>query len=149
MDFYQIKEKEQTVKKEMHYTIYPEFKVGRSKDLMIRGKTFYAIWDEEKGLWSTDEYDVQRIVDEDLLKYKKERDAKTERSMSVKLMSDFSSNSWLSFRNYITHVSDNSHQLDTKLTFVNTEVKKGDYVSKRLSYPLEERSYDVSYFYWT
>lgn len=143
VDFYQIKEKEQTVKKETRYTIYPEFIVGRSKDLMVRGKTFYAIWDEKKGLWSTDEYDVQRIVDEDLLKYKKERDSKTEHSMSVKLMSDFSSNSWLSFRNYISHVSDNSYQLDTKLTFANTDVKKVDYVSKRLCYPLEEGSYEA------
>src|SRR5690606_10273707 len=32
---------------------------------------------------------------------------------------------------------DNSHQLDQNLTFSNTEVKKSDYVSRRLPYPLE------------
>jgi hypothetical protein len=33
---------------------------------MVQGRTFYAIWDEERGVWSRDEYDVQRLVDEDL-----------------------------------------------------------------------------------
>jgi hypothetical protein len=46
--------------------LYPDFIVGRSEDLMVQGRTFYAIWDEERGLWSRDEYDVQRLVDEDL-----------------------------------------------------------------------------------
>lgn len=36
------------------------------------------------------------------------------------------------------HLSDNSHQLDEELTFANTEVKKEDYVSRRLPYPLKD-----------
>ena len=46
MDFYQIcvREIEKGPRKgEME--VFPDFKVGRSKDLMIRGKTFYSIWD--------------------------------------------------------------------------------------------------------
>ena len=35
-----------------------------------------------------------------------------------------------------TNISDNAHQLDEKLTFINSEVKKNDYISKRLPYPL-------------
>ena len=136
MDFYQIKE---TTDKKGNVTIFPEFKVGRSKDMMVRGKKFYAIWDEEKGLWSTDEYDVQRLVDAELWAYKKTKSY----SMSVRTMADFSSNSWLSYRNYIGHVSDNSHELDCNLTFSNTVAKKTDYVSKRLSYPLEEGPHDA------
>ena len=140
MDFYQIKERSS---KKGNVEIYPEFKVGRSKDLMVRGKTFYAIWDEEKGLWSTDEYDVQKIVDSAIIQYKNDRYTTSDVSVTLKTMSDFSSNSWLSFRNYITHVSDNSHQLDTKLIFKNMDVKKSDYVSKILPYPLEEGSHDA------
>ena len=33
--------------------VFPIFLVGESKDLMIRGGDFYAIWIEEKQLWST------------------------------------------------------------------------------------------------
>lgn len=139
MDFYQIKERSA---KNGVVEIYPDFKVCRSKDLMVRGKSFYAIWDEEKKLWSTDEYDVQRLVDSALMAYKDKAMARTDGVVQVKLMSDFSTKSWAEFRNYIGHISDNSHQLDEKLTFLDTEMKKTEYVSKRLNYPLKEGKYD-------
>lgn len=135
MDFYQIKER--SVKSGV-IEIYPDFKVCRSKDLMVRGRSFYAIWDEERGLWSTDEYDVQRIVDAKLMAYLEEAVKRSDAKIKVKLMSDFSTKSWMDFRTYIGHVSDSSAQLDTNLTFLNTEVKKKDYVSRRLNYPLEK-----------
>ena len=34
--------------------VYPKFIIKKSTDLMIRGGEFYAIWVEERGLWSTD-----------------------------------------------------------------------------------------------
>lgn len=138
MDFYTIKQK--TVKKGV-VEIYPDFKVCRSKDLMVRGKVFYAVWDEAKGLWSTDEYDVQRLVDEDLARFKQELENKIEDWVTVKWMSSFSSGSWTAFKNYLTRLSDNAHQLDDKLAFSNTEIKKKDYVSKKLPYPLEKGDY--------
>ena len=142
MDFYVIKEK--STKRGIR-EIFPDFRVGRSKDLMVRGQRFYAIWDEEAGLWSTDEYDVQRLVDQDLYAYKKHLQRNTEDEVVVKTLSDFSSGMWEAFKKYVKSMSDNSHQLDEKLTFANDEVKKKDYVSKRLSYPLEKgecKAYD-------
>ena len=52
--------------------IYPKFKVGKSSDLMIRGGDFYAVWIEERGLWSTDEQDVIDLIDRELDNYAKE-----------------------------------------------------------------------------
>jgi energy-coupling factor transporter ATP-binding protein EcfA2 len=134
MDFYKIKER---TGKNGIIEVYPDFKVCRSKDLMVRGKSFYAIWDDKENLWSTDEYDVQRLIDEDLYRYAEEVKAKNIGVVQVKALSDFSSNAWLQFRNYVGHLSDSSHQLDENLTFSNTEVKKNDYVSRKLSYPLQ------------
>jgi energy-coupling factor transporter ATP-binding protein EcfA2 len=141
VDFYQIKEK--AIKKGV-IEIYPDFKVCRSKDLMVRGKSFYAIWDEQKVLWSTDEYDVQRLLDADLMAYREKVIARGDGDVIItKLMGEYSTKSWYEFRNYISHISDNAHQLDEKLTFANTEVKKKDYVSRRLPYPLEGGKYDA------
>ena len=140
MDFVQIKERPC---KNGVLEIYPDFKICRSKDLMVRGKSFYAIWDEELGMWSTDEYDVQRLVDKELYDYYERVSAKRDGAIFVKYMSDFSSNSWVQFRNYVGHISDNAHELDKALTFQNTKVNKKDYVTKRLPYPLEEGSYDA------
>ena len=116
--------------------LVPQFKVMRSKDLMVRGKSFHAVWDEEAQLWSTDEYDVPRIVDALLDKRKAEVEKRHDGIVIAKYMNDFSSSSWLNFRNYIGHLSDSARELDDSLTFSNTEVKKSDYVSRRLPYPL-------------
>lgn len=139
MDFYQIKERST---KNGVIEIYPDFRVCRSKDLMIRGKSFYAIWDEEKQIWSTDEFDVQKIIDKSMMDYRDNILSRTDCSVHLKLMRDFSSRSWVEFTNYIKHISDNYHPLDEYITFQNTKVTKKDYVSKRLDYSLEPGSYD-------
>lgn len=129
MDFFQIAVKE---KKGGGFEAYPDFMVGRSDDLMIRAKNFYAIWDEDAGLWSTDEYRVQEIVDSKLKSYQKEN----KDVVSVKLMRNFSSNGQSTFRKFMSQIGDNAHQLDEKLTFQGDKVVKHDYVSKRLPYTL-------------
>lgn len=116
--------------------LYPDFKVGRSKDLMVRGRSFYAIWDEGLGLWSTDEYDIQRLVDAELEAEADRIAAKGDERPSIKTLASFGTNSWSQFRKYLQNISDNSHQLDEKMAFADTEVKKSDYVSKRLPYSL-------------
>lgn len=137
VDFYTICEK---YGKHGFLEIYPDFKAHRSKDLMIRGKAFYAIWDEDKQLWSTDEYDVQRIIDQDLDERRNSYGEKRSETVA-KYMLNSSTNMWKTYRAFIREMPDNSHQLDMELTFANTPVKKTDYVSKRLPYSLEEGSY--------
>ena len=139
MDFFQIGTKET---RGGVIEVYPDFTVGRSKDLMVQGRSFYAIWDEEAGLWSTDEYDVQRLVDHELQEFadKLKADGYV---CTVKYLRSFGSNSWSQFRSFLNNISDNSVQLDQNLTFANTEVRKSDYVSRRLPYPLAPGNYDA------
>jgi hypothetical protein len=134
MDFYKICVKEN---KDGSVDIYPHFKVGRSSDLMIRGKTFYAVWDEAKHIWSTDEYDVVRLVDQDLENYAQEHFSNGNIQYKVRYMRDFNNNSWVQFRRWMQNLSDNYTELDSSLTWINTPVTKTDYISKRLPYPLE------------
>ena len=50
--------------------IYPQFIIRNpSDDLMIRGGDFYAVWIEERGLWSTSEQDLIDLVDRELDRY--------------------------------------------------------------------------------
>lgn len=139
MDFYRIGTREA---KGGILEIYPDFTVGRSKDLMVRGRSFYAIWDEQAGMWSTDEYDVQRLIDDELRAFADQKKSEG-LSCNVKYLSSFESNSWNKFRNFVSQVSDNSHQLDDKLCFANDPVKKSDYVSRRLPYPLAPGDHDA------
>lgn len=136
MDFFTVgvREIERGPNKGM-FEIYPDFIVGRSQDLMVRGQAFYAVWDEEAGLWSTDEYAVQRLVDAELTAYA-ERAKADGQEVVVRRMKSFGSNGWSTFRKFVKNISDNYHELDSELTFANTDVKKTDYVSRRLPYPL-------------
>src|SRR4051794_3281300 len=133
MDFYQILSKET---KDKGMELYPDFIIGRSQDLMVQGRAFYAIWDEEKGLWSRDEYDVQRLVDEHLNAEADRLRKETGITYTVRSMRSFNSNSWAQFRKFLANISDNSHPLDSKVLFLNSEIKKTDYASRYLSYAL-------------
>lgn len=137
MDFFKIKQK---VLKNGTIEIYPDFVVGHSKDLMVRGRSFYAVWDEANNIWSTDEYDVARLVDAELYSYANQ--LQVENSLSVLSMTDFSSRSWKEFKKYLSAISDNSHQLDSKVIFADTVVQKKDYASKRLNYALSDGPMD-------
>ena len=97
--------------------LYPDFIVGRSQDLMVQGKTFYAIWDALRGLWSRDEYDVQRLVDEELEAEADRLRKETGIDYHVRYMRSFNSNSWAQFRKYLANISDNSRPLDSKVLF--------------------------------
>lgn len=114
--------------------VYPEFKVKRSKDLMIRGKSFYAIWNEYVGYWSRDEYEVQRLVDQMIYQYADEHPF--DGPVELKLMIDLSSNSWIEWQKYCKSLADNYHELDVNITFANSEMKKTDYISHSLEYSL-------------
>lgn len=140
MDFYNIRTKET----KGFQQAYPDWIVDNYDDLMVRGGDFYAVWDEERGTWSTNEYDVQRIVDRDLVAYVKEQEEKGI-VIDPLLSRNFSTGTWENFKRYVRSLPDasNSHQLDEKLTFLDDEVTKKDHVSKRLPYNLEEGKTDA------
>lgn len=137
MDFFQIIQ--QTTKRG-NISLTPDFKVCHSKDLMVRGKDFYAIWDEEKGLWSTDEYDVPRLIDNELRECKDVLEKNTNDRVHVNYLSNFSTGSWTAFKLYLSKSSNNFHPLDNKIIFANTPITKKDYASRRLPYALEKGS---------
>ena len=116
MDFYQIRTRET---KDKGMELYPDFIVGRSKDLMVQGRTFYAIWDDDKGFWSRDEYDVQRLVDEHLQAEADRLRQETGINYVVRYMRSFQSQSWSQFRKFLANISDNHKPLDSTILFSN------------------------------
>ena len=119
--------------------IYPKFIVGKSSDLMIRGGDFYAVWVEERGLWSTDEADVLRLIDNELDKYRSENCKNVEDHVIVLHMWDSDSGSIDKWHKYCQkQCRDSFVMLDEKLIFSNMKIEKKDYASKKLNYPLEK-----------
>lgn len=118
--------------------IYPKFIIKKSADLMIRGGDFYAIWVEEYGLWSTDEGDALRLIDQELENYMQEHGDDIDGDVRVLHMWDADSGMIDKWHKYCQkQMRDSFHMLDETLIFSNTETNKKDYASKKLSYPLE------------
>lgn len=124
-------------------TVYPEFLVKPSKDLMVRGKKFYAIWDEEAGMWTKDINRACEMIDTELISYKDRYPEDV--NIVIQRLQNFGSRKWTEFMNYCMSLPDSYHELDTKLIFADTPVEKSDYATKRLPYQFkdtETKSYD-------
>ena len=120
--------------------IYPEFIIKPSKDLMIKGSDFYAIWDESLKLWSTDEYRATELIDAELSKYAEEhKDDDRDCTVHV-LYLETSSNGMIDrWKKFVKkQLPDHWHSLNNRLIFANDDIKRSDYASRRLSYPLEQ-----------
>lgn len=118
--------------------VYPKFIIKNSSDLMIRGGDFYAIWIEEIGLWSTDEQDAINLIDKELDNFAIKNKEKYGDRLVVQHMWDSETGIIDKWHKYCQkQMRDNFHMLDETLMFSNSKIRKKDYASKVLSYPLE------------
>lgn len=119
--------------------VYPRFIVNESSDLMIRGGDFYAVWIEEKKLWSTSEGDAIRLIDKELDEFEQANKGVLGENHRVLHMWDAESGMIDIWHKYCQNQRrDSYHSLDDTLIFSNTAVTKEMYASKKLSYPLED-----------
>ena len=124
--------------------VYPKFLIKKSSDLMIRGGDFYAVWVEERGLWSTDEQDALQLIDQALDEFVQTNQGKYDGELRALHMWDAESGMIDSWHKYCQkQLRDNFSPLDESLIFSNMETTKKDYASKRLSYPLEQGSIEA------
>lgn len=115
--------------------IYPQFSPKKSKDLMIRGGDFYAIWDEKNGVWSQDEDKVTDMIDEMIRNY----EIDTIDAVVRLYMNDVDSGIIDKWHKLVQRqMRDNYHPLDKNLVFADSPIEKTDYASKRLSYSLTD-----------
>ena len=139
VDFFKIEWDE----KKSGYEIFPDFQVIKSRDLIARGNDFYAIWVEDRGLWSTDENDVIAIVDGEVDRFVRECKDCFDARVRARHMISARTRLIDEFHKYCQkQLRSTNKTLDEKIIFSNTKVKKTDYASKKLPYPLEKGSYE-------
>lgn len=126
--------------------IYPTFNTKKSKDLMIRGGDFYAVWDEHKGIWSTEQDDVIDMIDLAMEEFRKEKAKEDPQFANARIlyMCNSDSGSIDKWHKYVQYqVVDNFHPLNQKVVFSNTEPCREDRASFRLSYALAPGDYSA------
>lgn len=116
--------------------------IKRYTDVMIKGGDFYAIWDESRGLWSTDINDAVEIIDESLFNYaKKLRDDAKYGSylITVKSLTNSTAKGMTDFKYWYQKLApDRFEWLDGKVIFANDQTTKSDYATFKLPYSLVE-----------
>ena len=140
LDFVKIEHKQ--IKKNV-YEIYADYIVKSSRDLMIRGRDFYAIWDEENGLWSKSQDRAVELIDKEIYEYAKTV-TELDGSVRLKLLSMASTGGMDLFNKYCQRqLRDNYVQLDDNIVFANTKTTRNTYASMRLPYSLDNGRIDA------
>ena len=120
--------------------IYPTFRLyPKPKDLMIRGGDFYAVWIEEKQIWSTDEDDVLALIDIETRKQVDEYNKAMGENTAYGIYLYNSNNNLIDrWHKYCQkQIRDTYKILDQKLIFLNEEITRECYATKHLPYALE------------
>lgn len=158
LDFVEISTE---VRTNTRMVIKPQYSLKHRTDLMTRGRDFYAIWDEEAGLWCTDETVAVVKIDEmikekydEAVKAREEKESLDDKFTKKSSGKDgylikplylnwSSTNSIDEFHKYCQHqLRDYYHALDSTIKFKNSEIKKEDYCTKTLPYNIEDGNID-------
>lgn len=111
------------------------------KDIMVKGGAFYAVWDEEKGLWSKNRDDAVKMIDDRLYSY-----ADGLRSVhqfdgtiiTVKDLSTMYSKGIDDFIKWYQKIANDYFEwLDGKIIFKDDITTKDDFASFKLPYSME------------
>ena len=118
------------------------YKTCGFKDIMIKGGSFYAVWDEEQGLWSKDRGDAIRLIDKELYSYAEEVRSKHAYDGSIISVKDLGFSLSRGIDEFIKWYKNNANDyykwLDGKIIFKNDVTKKEDYASFKLPYSMEK-----------
>lgn len=142
-DFLTVKKK--FVAKAQRYEYYPAFLVKpKIKDLMIRSRDFYALFNPETKLWVKDEGEAIDLIDKQVYEY-------VAKDAGEAVMNDPEHSPIIDYiRDSDNHMIDKWHKycqkdlrdtyepLNQKVIFSNSEIKRNDYVAYKLGYPLQE-----------
>lgn len=116
-----------------------DFKVFKSKDIMVRGRQFYAVYDAKTGFWMQDELNVARLVDEQILEKVNELQ-KQGLQVHYNLMVNYNSGIWQKYTSYVKNMPDTWKPLNNKMFFANEKLTRENYATRKLSYSLKSGS---------
>lgn len=90
--------------------VRPSYRNSCPDDLIIRGGAFYAVYLPERGLWSTEEFDLVHLVDKTLESYSSEHE-----NPKVMKLEDQDSGQYKLFKSWLRNMPDNPRAMDRKL----------------------------------
>lgn len=124
------------------------------KDIMRKGGHFYAVLDPKTGMWSQNQSDLYRIIDEEIYEFVKNNYSQEKNGryfdndgneLYLKVIDNSKTKALIEFNTWFNNLSANHNfvPLDSELTFLSDEVTPEMYRSKRLPYDLVDGEIDA------
>ena len=137
--------KKEFVAKQQRYVYSPAFLVKpKIKDLMIRSRDFYAIVNPDTGFWIKDESEAIELIDKQVQEYVAKDVGPQlmedpEHGPIIKRIVDTDNHLIDKWHKYCQKdLRDRYEPLNQKVLFSNSEVKRSDYATYTLPYPIQE-----------
>lgn len=146
LDYYKIRVRKIPKRNRVVHEVYASLRVGKTKDLIIQGRDFYATWVPQLGLWSKDEQPVIDMIDNDIrAKYDElAKNVPDDVTLTMCLMEDSDSGAIDRWHRYCQkQMRDTQIELDENVTFLSQQTIREDYASKRLPYDLNDEPCDA------
>ena len=99
---------------------------------MIKGGEFYAMYNEETGMWVTKKTPCSKLIDDKVKEFAEETGVPY---LSMRVNGD---KQWDEFLKYCKKLDDNAKPLNNKIIFKNQKTTRSDYASITLPYELQE-----------
>ncbi|MEG0239463.1 MAG: DUF5906 domain-containing protein [Anaerorhabdus sp.] len=117
--------------------IYPDYKYKGVKDIVTKGKAFYAFWNGTN--WDTNNDNLIGAIDANSFAEKKRLEAlDPHKRIKVMMLNSHSSNMMKDFLSYQKQLTTKNPVFNTKVMFASDKVKREDYSTNKLPYDLEE-----------
>lgn len=123
-------------------TIKPLFNITvESSDILVKGKTFYGIWDERHNKWITKFESATKLIDEEIDDFaKKYISEHPNESVYVEYLRDDTNGSAIRFANFVKNKSDCGVTFNNKIIFSDQETKKEDHCTTKAKYAVADGS---------
>lgn len=142
MDQVEIRIKETT---KGNKSVFADPKMRGYHDLLVKGGSFYAVFDPDTNLWSQDLQRLGELIDRDIINFENDYEEKTGEKATMLLMQNMSNGCWNRYIAGLRNLADSDAVLNQRIIFANDEPKREDYATSKLEYAVSKgdiSSYD-------
>lgn len=109
-------------------------KVRGYHDLLIKGGSFYAVYDESTGMWSQDLQKLSELIDNDIDSFMQTFEPPEGVMVVPMYMQSISNGQWNKYISSLKNLSDSKATLNQKVIFASDHPQREDYATVRLEY---------------
>ena len=118
-------------------------KVRGYHDLLVKGGSFYAVYDERTGLWSQNLRVLSELIDNDIDKFMETYQAPEGVEVIPQYMQNVSNGAWNRYVSSLKNLADDKQTLNQRMIFDDETPKREDYATVRLPYRIQKGPIDA------